>query len=181
MQHTLNLFGLRTLLLYRIILCNILWHILIFLYHLEKDLQYLNLFKVHSDKRWLCGLWRSPRSSKRMIFQLVFDFFLRLNSPIMPERYRRRLVSKAASYKGWALVHTFHYIRMIIVSNLPMLITRKLDFILDWAIHAPNFKPRRQIIKDSTRKVQTQAVWTTKWCPLLNIEKTSLFKANTHK
>ena len=53
-------------------------------------------------------------------------------------------------------------VRMIIVSNLPMLITRKLDFILDWAIHAPNFKPRRQIIKDSTRKVQTQAVWTTK-------------------
>ena len=41
---------------------------------------------------------------------------------------------------------------MIIVSNLPMLITRKLDFILDWAIQAPNFKPRRQIIKDFTRK-----------------------------
>ena len=123
---------------------------------------------------WFFGWWYQDW------FSVCLVFFLRLNSPIMPERYRR-LVSKVASYKGWALVHTFHYIRMIIVSNLPMLITRKLDFILDWTIHAPNFKPRRQIIKDSTRKVQTQAVWTTKWCPLLNIEKTSLFKANTHK
>lgn len=70
-------------------------------------------------------------------FRFVWFFFLRLNSPITPESYRGRLVYKATSYPGWALVHMFHNICMIKVSNLPLLTIGKLEFILDWGIHAP--------------------------------------------
>lgn len=80
---------------------------------------------------WFFGWWYQDW------FSVCLVFFLRLNSPITPESYRGRLVYKVTSYPGWALVHMFHNICMIKVSNLPLLTIGKLEFILDWGIHAP--------------------------------------------